>query len=97
VNEQLVFVRLFGNGDIVEETATLDGEKDSPYHVVGDEKNYAIVWGPFRDRKRIQVALYWTNSSGKGLQPIEKGEIKEVSGSFTFSCRIFESTSIACP
>ena len=83
MNEQIVIAQLFGKGVSVETTATLDGKKGNPYHVVGDDKNYALVWGPFTEKKTIQVALYWTNSSGKGLQPIYKREIEEVRSSLT--------------
>jgi len=83
VNEQLVVAQLFGKGVSVETTATLDGTKGNPYHVVGDDKNYAVVWGPFTEKKTIQVVLYWKNTSGKGLQPIYKGEIEEVRSSLT--------------
>ena len=76
VNEQVVVAQLFGKGVSLEQNATLDGPKDSPYHVVGDDKKHTIVWGPFAEKKKIQVALYWTNSKGNGLQPIDKGEIK---------------------
>ena len=75
--------QLFGKGVTVEKTATLDGPKESPYHVVGDDKNYAVVWGPFTEKKKIQVCIYWTNSKDNGLQPIDKNEIKQVCGSFT--------------
>jgi hypothetical protein len=87
--------QLFGKGVAVEQTATLDGPKDSPYHVVGDDNNYAVVWGPFTGKK-IQVALYWINSSGNGLQPIDKNEIKDVCGSFTFLLDIIKRAFIGC-
>jgi len=96
VNEQVIVAQLFGKGVSFEQNTTLNRPKDSPYHVVGDDKKHAIVWGPFVEKKKIQVALYWTNSKGNGLQPIDKGEIKEVRGSFRFYCQAIESDSIGC-
>jgi len=66
VNKQIVLAQLFGKGVAVEQTATLDGDgpKGSPYHVVGDDNNYAVVWGPFKfTGKKIQVALLSLSSS----------------------------------
>ena len=58
MNEQIVFAQLFGKGVVLEKTATLDGPKGSPDNVVDHEKNYAIVWGPFEEKKKFRVALY---------------------------------------
>jgi len=97
MNEEIVVAQLFGKGASFEKTATLDGPKDRPYHVAGHKNHYAVVWGPFTEEKTIQVALYWTNSSAKGLQPIDEGKIKEVRSSLTFYCQIVELASIAYP
>lgn len=88
--------QLFGKGVTVEKTANLDGLKDSPYHVVDDDNNYAVVWGPFEEKKKIQVALYWINSKGNGLQPIDYDELKEVCGSFILLFDIIKRCFIGC-
>jgi len=67
VNEQIVLAQLFGKGVVLERTANLDGLKDSRYHAVGDQKNYAVVWGQFTEKKMTQVALYWNNPQDSGL------------------------------
>jgi len=94
VKEQIVLAQLFGKGVVLEKTVTLDGPKSGPYHVVRDEKDYAIVWGPFTEKKMIQVALYWNNPHNSALEPIGKGGLKEVRSSFIFSWRIIESASV---
>jgi len=96
VKEQIVLAQLFGKGVVLEKTVNLDGPKSGPYHVVGDEKDNAIVWGPFTEKKIIQVALYWNNPHNSALELIDKGGLKEVRSSFIFSWRIIESASITC-
>jgi len=54
----------------VEKTVKLDGKKDHPYHVIGEHEKFGITWGPFPE-KTIQVALYWTDTSGNELEPID--------------------------
>ncbi|KAF8804983.1 hypothetical protein BYT27DRAFT_7299223 [Phlegmacium glaucopus] len=77
VNEQKVLAQLLGTGITAEQSVILDGKKDNAYHVESDKSEHAVVWGPFAELKKIQIALYWINSSGNGLQPIDEGEIKE--------------------
>jgi len=73
--------QLFGKEIPAEKTEYLDGKRDSPYHILNSNDNYAIVWGPFTEKKHIQVALYWSDSNDSGLQSIDSAEIKEVRGS----------------
>ncbi|KAF8804984.1 hypothetical protein BYT27DRAFT_7340000 [Phlegmacium glaucopus] len=77
VNEQKVLAQLLGTGITAKQTVILEGEKDNAYHVENDKSEHVIVWGPFAEKKKIQIALYWINNLGNGLQPIDKGEIKE--------------------
>ncbi|KAF8804966.1 hypothetical protein BYT27DRAFT_7243522 [Phlegmacium glaucopus] len=77
INEQKVLAQLLGTGITAEQSDILDGEKDNAYHVENDKSKHAVVWGPFTEKKKIQIALYWINKSGNGLQPIDSGEIKE--------------------
>jgi hypothetical protein len=76
VNEQVALVELFAKGVRVEKTVTLDGKKDRPYHVVGEQGKFAVTWGPFSEQKTIQVALYRTDASGNSIEPI--GTLKEL-------------------
>jgi len=55
----------------VEKTVTLDGKKDRPYHVAGEHEKFSVTWGPFPEEKKIQIALYWTDTSGNELEPID--------------------------
>jgi hypothetical protein len=71
-------VQLLSKKLSVESTDTLDGKKAQAYHVVNDEKEHVVVYGPFTEKKKIQITLYWENDSGNGLQPIDDDEIKEV-------------------
>ena len=76
-------VQLIGKKLSVESTDTLDGKRMEAYHVADNEKEHVIVYGPFSERKKIQITLYWENDSGNGLQPIDDDEIKEVCNFFS--------------
>jgi DNA-binding NarL/FixJ family response regulator len=70
-------VELYDKGMTVEKTVTFGGKKESPYHIVGEHDKFAVTWGPFAEQKKIQVALYWTDAVGNGLDPIDT--VKELS------------------
>jgi hypothetical protein len=74
----LALVQLFNKNLSVDSTDTLDGKRAEAYSVLNKDNNYAIVYGPFSEKKQIQIMLYWENSMASGFQPVEDNEIKEV-------------------
>ena len=64
-------IELFDKEMTSEKSVTLDGRKDRPYHVVGEENKFAVTWGPFSEQKKLQVALYRTVPSGNEIEPID--------------------------
>jgi len=69
-------VELLDKNMTVEKSVTLEGKKDRPYHVVGEQNKFAVTWGPFKEQKNIQVALYTPKSA---IDPIDT--IQEVRSS----------------
>jgi hypothetical protein len=75
--EHVAVVELHDKGMTVEKTVTFDGKKENPYHIVGEHDKFTVTWGPFPEQKKIQVALYWSDAAGNGLDPIDT--VKELS------------------
>ena len=71
INKHIAVVGLRDKGMTVEKTVTLDGKKENLYQIVGEHEKFAVTWGPFTEQKQIQVTLYWTDTAGNGLEPID--------------------------
>jgi hypothetical protein len=90
-SRQVVFPDIFtgdsSESDESDENYILEGDKDTTLvnEIDEDETADEIVWGPFEEKKRVEISSAWYDTPNFTSQSIKKeSEVRHIRGFFVF-------------